>query len=124
MSVAPSSRAAQGVGYSLAVPSLVPQEMTWAQASFDIDWASRSPSCAAAGLADIAMLLSARAIKVITMHTFIFTLSKKALWVDVDVELNRAMLFWRGGEPFAQVSRKIEVTGRPDQQTQAMAAAH
>src|SRR5580693_1993022 len=41
MSVAPSSFAAHGVGYSFRLPSLVPQEITCAQTSPGLDCARR-----------------------------------------------------------------------------------
>ena len=50
--------------------------------------------------------------------------SKKALRIDVDFELERALGLRRVGEPFAQIGREVEAARRLHQQPEAIAPAH
>ena len=50
--------------------------------------------------------------------------SQKALRVDIDFELDVALVLGRGGEPRAQIGGKIKAARRFDQQAEAMAPAH
>ena len=49
---------------------------------------------------------------------------EKALRIDVDFELERALGLGRVRQPFAQIGREIEAARRLHQQAEAMAAAH
>ena len=49
---------------------------------------------------------------------------QKTLRIDVDIELDRAVLLRRRRQPFAQVGRQIESARRFDQQPQPVPAAH
>ena len=52
------------------------------------------------------------------------TCSKKALRIDVDFELERALRLGHSSKPFAQIGRKIEIARRFHQHAEAVAPAH
>src|ERR1700730_14771748 len=56
--------------------------------------------------------------------TFARSPSHKTLRIDVDRELDIALGFGCGGEPFAQIGRQVEAARRFDQQAEPVAAAH
>src|SRR5580692_6681026 len=52
------------------------------------------------------------------------TRSQKTLRIDVDIELDRAVLLRRRRQPLTQIGREIEIARRFDQQAETMPAAH
>src|SRR5207249_850116 len=59
-----------------------------------------------------------------TAEYFSSRLLKKTLRIDIDLELEAALGFRRGGEPFAQIGREVVVARRFDQQPEAITPAH
>ena len=75
-------------------------------------------------LASAAVITGMIGLALSLIHISGYDASQKTLRIDIDIELDRAVLLRRRRKPLAQVGREIEITRRFDQQAEAMPAAH